>query len=54
MERLINEEHIQTVDVNEQNPDALALYQHNGFHIVSRDAEDNQGRPFPILHLKLT
>ena len=54
LERLINEDHIQTVDVNEQNPDALAFYQHNGFHIANRDAEDNQGRSFPILHLKLT
>lgn len=40
------------VDVNEQNAAALGFYLHKGFHTVSRDALDDQGRPFPILHLK--
>ncbi len=41
------------VDVNEQNPDALNFYIRNGFRVVGRDAKDENGRPFPILHLSL-
>nr|WP_286084467.1 GNAT family N-acetyltransferase [Bacteroides intestinalis] len=41
------------VDVNEQNPRALGFYQTHGFRIVKRDEYDSNGRPFPILHLKL-
>lgn len=39
------------VDVNEQNPSALAFYRAKGFKIIGRDATDDAGRPFPILHL---
>ena len=39
------------VDVNEQNPRALAFYLANGFVVSGRSATDGQGRPFPILHL---
>lgn len=41
------------VDVNEQNETATRFYQIKGFHITKRDALDEQGNPFPILHLKL-
>ena len=41
------------VDVNEQNPSALAFYQAKGFKIIGRDATDSSGRPYPILHLSL-
>ena len=41
------------VDVNEQNPRALAFYQAKGFKIIGRDATDDAGRPYPILHLSL-
>lgn len=41
------------VDVNEQNPSALAFYQAKGFGITGRDETDDAGRPFPILHLSL-
>lgn len=41
------------VDVNEQNPSALQFYKTKGFRIISRDAEDESGRPYPILHLSL-
>lgn len=41
------------VDVNEQNPTALAFYRRKGFDVVSRDEYDDAGRPFPILHLLL-
>lgn len=42
-----------SVDVNEQNPRALGFYQTHGFRVVNRDEYDSDGRPFPILHLKL-
>lgn len=41
------------VDVNEQNPLALAFYQAKGFRITGRDNTDDAGRPYPILHLSL-
>ena len=39
------------VDVNEQNDQATRFYLHKGFRTMSRDALDEQGNPFPILHL---
>ena len=39
------------VDVNEQNPQAVEFYRRRGFSVVSRSAQDDQGRPYPILHL---
>lgn len=42
-----------SVDVNEQNPAALRFYQKHGFVIDCRSPTDDQGNPFPILHLKL-
>lgn len=41
------------VDVNEQNPSATAFYERMGFHTFRRDALDDQGNPFPILHMAL-
>lgn len=41
------------VDVNEQNPQALAFYLAKGFRITGRDETDDAGRPYPILHLSL-
>ncbi|KIA79267.1 hypothetical protein QR66_16915 [Chromobacterium piscinae] len=41
------------VDVNEDNPAALAFYRRMGFAVASRSALDSAGRPFPLLHLKL-
>ena len=41
------------VDVSEQNPQAAGFYRHLGFSVFSRDATDGQGRPFPILHLRM-
>lgn len=39
------------VDVNEQNPQAVAFYLGNGFSVVSRSETDSLGLPFPLLHL---
>lgn len=41
-----------TVDVNEQNPGALAFYRRQGFEVVGRSPLDGEGRPFPLLHLR--
>ena len=42
-----------TVDVNEQNPDACRFYQACGFVVEGRSPLDDQGRPFPLLHMRM-
>jgi putative acetyltransferase len=42
-----------TVDVNEQNPAARGFYEACGFVVVGRSELDGQGRPFPLLHMRL-
>ncbi|WP_370933631.1 acetyltransferase [Amycolatopsis sp. cg13] len=41
-----------TLDVNEQNPQAVGFYLHHGFEVVGRQETDSDGRPFPLLELK--
>lgn len=41
------------VDVNAQNPQALGFYEHIGFKVFKKSEFDEQGNPFPILHMKL-
>jgi putative acetyltransferase len=41
-----------TVDVNEQNPEAVRFYETCGFVVFGRSATDDAGRPFPLLHLR--
>lgn len=41
-----------TVDVNEQNTQALGFYLHAGFTTVRRSPCDGGGRPYPVLHLQ--
>ena len=41
------------VDVNEQNPQAVGFYEHMGFQVFKKSEFDEQGNPFPILHMKL-
>jgi putative acetyltransferase len=53
MKYAITERFVRKVDVNEQNPDALAFYQRLGFEVKSRSPLDGMGLPFPILHLEL-
>jgi putative acetyltransferase len=40
------------VDVNEQNPEARRFYEALGFVVESRSELDEQGRPFPLLHMR--
>lgn len=42
------------LDVNEQNPTARRFYQAKGFTQTGRSDHDQQGRPFPLLHLVRT
>ncbi|MCL6746871.1 acetyltransferase [Kosakonia sp. R1.Fl] len=42
-----------SVDVNEQNQQAVGFYQHMGFQVSGRSGRDNQGRPYPLLHLRI-
>lgn len=53
IEYAIREKNIRKVDVNEQNKQALNFYLNRGFEIISRDATDGQGKPYPILHMQL-
>lgn len=48
------EKGIRKVDVNEQNTGAFHFYQKHGFSVLGRDDKDGEGKPYPILHLKLT
>ena len=41
-----------TTVVNEQNEEALGFYRHLGFVVVGRSPTDEEGRPYPILHMK--
>lgn len=49
----INTLNIKFVDVNEQNEQGLGFYKYMGFEIFDRSELDEQGNPFPILHMKL-
>ena len=42
-----------TTDVNEQNEQAIGFYERMGFVQVGRSALDGQGRPYPLVHLRL-
>ncbi len=41
-----------SVDVNEQNQQAVGFYQHMGFQVSGCSGQDSQGRPYPLLHLR--
>lgn len=42
-----------TVDVNEQNIQAIGFYERLGFTVTGRSAVDGRGRPYPLLHMRL-
>ncbi|WP_338214919.1 acetyltransferase [Companilactobacillus muriivasis] len=41
------------ITVNEQNPQAKGFYEHMGFVAYQRQSIDDQGKPFPILKMRL-
>ena len=49
----ITELHADKVDVNEQNESAVRFYQNFGFTVYERTEEDDQGKPYPLLRMKL-
>ena len=42
-----------TLDVNEQNEQAVGFYLRMGFEVVGRSECDGMGKPYPLLHLRL-
>lgn len=44
---------INALAVNEQNPAAKGFYEHMGFRVEKRTDRDEQGRPYPLLYMKL-
>jgi putative acetyltransferase len=42
------------LDVNEQNPQALGFYLSMGFTVIGRSEVDGMGKPYPLLHMKLS
>ena len=45
--------HLQELTVNEQNPRAKGFYEHMGFRVCQRSEYDEQGKPYPILKMRL-
>ena len=52
VEYAITAQGVSEVDVNEQNPAALAFYRRLGFVEIGRSETDSQGKPFPLRHLR--
>jgi len=44
---------VNEVAVNEQNPLAKGFYEHMGFQVYKRTDHDEQGKPYPLLYMKL-
>ncbi|MDQ3871012.1 MAG: acetyltransferase [Chloroflexota bacterium] len=42
-----------TLDVNEQNEQAVGFYLRLGFEVVGRSPVDDTGNPYPLLHMRL-
>lgn len=53
LQTLIQENKVQYVDVNKDNHNAIKFYIKNGFEKYRESEKDEQGRDYPILHLKL-
>jgi putative acetyltransferase len=53
LDHVVGEQSVRTVDVNEQNDQALGFYVHKGFTVTGRSETDSDGRPYPLLHLAL-
>jgi putative acetyltransferase len=42
------------VDVNEQNDQAVGFYRRMGFEVEGRSELDSTGKPFPLLHMRIS
>lgn len=43
---------VESLAVNEQNPQARDFYEHMGFQVFERSELDEQGNPYPILYMR--
>lgn len=50
----MRELHVCKVDVNEQNAQAVGFYERMGFRTRAKSALDNEGKPYPILHMQIS
>ncbi len=39
--------------VNEDNPQAKGFYEYIGFKVYKRNELDDQGKPYPVLYMRL-
>ncbi len=44
---------VSKLTVNEQNPQAIAFYEHEGFAAYMRTDTDEEGEPFPLIYMRL-
>ncbi len=44
---------VNSVTVNEQNPQAVGFYEHMGFRTYKKTFLDEQGAPYPLLYMKI-
>lgn len=52
LEYAILNENVNRLSVNEQNPQAKGFYEYMGFVVEKRSEQDDQGNPFPLLHMR--
>ncbi len=52
LERGLRDYGVREVTVNEQNPQAVGFYRHFGFEEYKRTDLDEQGGPYPLLHMR--
>ena len=53
LEEAIARYSVEELTVNEQNPQAVGFYEHLGFRTYKRTELDEEGRPYPLLYMKL-
>ncbi len=49
----IEEYGVNDLAVNEDNPLARGFYEHMGFKVYKRNELDDQGKPYPVLYMRL-
>lgn len=54
MARVVRDDDVAFVDVNEANPQAVGFYLAKGFEVFERTEVDDQGKPYPLLRMRLS
>lgn len=52
LEEAIARYSVEELTVNEQNPQAVGFYEHQGFRTYKRTELDEEGRPYPLLYMR--